>query len=853
MPYTLNGIGTHYYGSRDVTQREGVCQTCGHAGQLLSYDTRLWFVILFIPVIPLKRLRIIDMCPSCHHHYAVNPEEWESNRQLQVSEGLTKYRTAPTVDGALDTHARMLAFHMEKEADAFRAAALVAHPNEPELLRGLASQLQQFSRYETAQGLFDQAFEIDPENPYGRTQRAMHLLNEPGKLDEVWNLVEFLRQPGAGQIYDLTILDLLAQKYQAEGNHERALELLQHLLTEFPSAAEQHEVRKMVAVSEKALGRSTSILPQRQFSLKAVLDSKSGKYPPWIRRTVYAAIATSLLLLGLTGLNEYYRRNRTLHVVSAFAQPVQVSIDDAPPQEVFQRRAFPLPEGRHRIRVTGPVDEQAEIVMTTPFFERWTHDPVWTYNVAGAAFVIRGDLEYASVPRPARSTPLEGQFQFVPHVDYPFVTPPRTLRIDNRNSVVKKVSVELESVPAAVYLPMLARQAPPEVALTYAEGHLLRTPNYQDLLDIYFAVCSGEHDQRAESFLRAGLWTNPLSIEWHRTYQRLSQVQTNPQPLIGEYERRLRDNPRDARILYLLARLTPPPDDVRLLREAHEIDPALGWPSLGLGFHEISNAHWDEAGRWLTLAGDRLLDNTLVLMGQHWLALATGDFAREEQVLRSMMTHSQRRQGYLAAIWLAESLAKRGEYDEATRAFHQFEGQFRSPGDPVQSRSEASLLIDYFCRRFPAAPPAEAEFKAIDYHFRLAQGDLSRLPNPPDILELGDSWILPGSIALACHLAGQDEAWKLWLATTLAAMHLEAPLDNKTAMQCLERDRPPTEAELHQVNGLTPREKALWCLLLSRRFPSERERLVSLARKLHVERFPPALLLDRVLAAPSTP
>ncbi|MFN7806057.1 MAG: tetratricopeptide repeat protein, partial [Planctomycetaceae bacterium] len=274
MPYSINGIGTHYYGHRNPTVRQSVCGACHALGQLESYETRLWFVIVFIPVIPLKRLRIIDQCPHCRRHYAANPDEWESARQLGVSDSLSRYRKSPTVEGALEVHAAMLSFQMDSEAQAFREAALQTHPNNPELLRGLGSHLQQFSQFQTAQRLFDQAFELDPESPFGRTQRALHLIQDPDKLDEVWDLVGFLRQPGAGQMYDLTVLDLLAQQYQRVGNHERALEILQHLLTEFPSAGEQYAVRKMVAESEKALGCTTSLLPPRRFSLRAVFDSR---------------------------------------------------------------------------------------------------------------------------------------------------------------------------------------------------------------------------------------------------------------------------------------------------------------------------------------------------------------------------------------------------------------------------------------------------------------------------------------------------------------------------------------------------------------------------------------------------
>jgi len=100
MPVTYNGIGTHYYGQRNIETRPGVCRQCGRGGNLSSYDTRLWFVIVFIPVIPLGRKRIVDYCPACRRHFAVDLQKWEMAKQLEISGALEKFRSNPTADSA---------------------------------------------------------------------------------------------------------------------------------------------------------------------------------------------------------------------------------------------------------------------------------------------------------------------------------------------------------------------------------------------------------------------------------------------------------------------------------------------------------------------------------------------------------------------------------------------------------------------------------------------------------------------------------------------------------------------------------------------------------------------------------
>jgi hypothetical protein len=162
------------------------------------------------------------------------------------------------------------------------------------------------------------------------------------------------------------------------------------------------------------------------------------------------------------------------------------------------------------------------------------------------------------------------------------------------------------------------------------------------------------------------------------------------------------------------------------------------------------------------------------------------------------------------------------------------------------------LLLDYLCEQSPSPIPAakEAPFSAMDLHFRLAKGELSNLPTPEEIRQLGDSWTLPASIALACRLAGQEEAWQVWLTATVETMRQSAARDTGPFLEWIEREQPPQPEELQWLTRMDPGEKSLCCLLLSSVFPTERERLVALARSLHVGRMPPARLLDRALAAP---
>ena len=210
MPATINGIGTHYYGKRDAASRAGVCPHCGADSKLESYTTRLWFVIFFIPIIPLKRVRLLDYCSRCSRHWAVNPDQYEKTRQETITTLLKSYSDQPTIESAFEVHAQMLMFHMNSEANTFREAALATFADNTDLRLGFASHLEQFGQTNDATPLYEQAFELDSSLPAARMALAARRIDQR-ELDSAYQLLDFLLKPGSSQKYNLNLLEVLAR------------------------------------------------------------------------------------------------------------------------------------------------------------------------------------------------------------------------------------------------------------------------------------------------------------------------------------------------------------------------------------------------------------------------------------------------------------------------------------------------------------------------------------------------------------------------------------------------------------------------------------------------------------------
>ena len=162
MPGTYNGIGTHYYGKGNRSTRTAPCRSCNRVGGLESYDTRLWFVIAFIPIIPLGRKRIIDSCPSCRRHMAADAAKYEQARQLQVSGSLEQYRREVSPETALAAHAQLLAFHEYEQATELRGQALDRFPHDARIRAALADHLRQVSSFDEMARLNEEALALEP-------------------------------------------------------------------------------------------------------------------------------------------------------------------------------------------------------------------------------------------------------------------------------------------------------------------------------------------------------------------------------------------------------------------------------------------------------------------------------------------------------------------------------------------------------------------------------------------------------------------------------------------------------------------------------------------------------------------
>src|SRR5690348_7010045 len=91
MPTRVNGIGTSYIGASNRQTFDGACEHCHRQAKLQNYETRLWFTVFFVPVIPLGRRQILSYCPCCTWHRALPLAQWQKITQEAIGESAAKW------------------------------------------------------------------------------------------------------------------------------------------------------------------------------------------------------------------------------------------------------------------------------------------------------------------------------------------------------------------------------------------------------------------------------------------------------------------------------------------------------------------------------------------------------------------------------------------------------------------------------------------------------------------------------------------------------------------------------------------------------------------------------------------
>ncbi len=805
---------------------------------------------MFIPVIPLKRKRVIDDCSLCRMHFAVDHAKYERSRQQAISDALARFRDAPSPESGLAAHATILAFHDPERAAGLRQEAIAKFPNDLKLLRGLASHLEEVSATDEAVPLHEACLRLQPDSPSARVGVAAKRMAE-GRIEDARSLLAFLEAPGAGRKYSLEPLRMIAGYYQKDGRHPEALRISSTLLRENPALGQDRSFRIFVRKSETAQGSLESILPPQKRSLLGLFGiGNSEGYARWQTRAAWGFTVLLLAAAGLALSNEYFRRNRTIFVVNACGKPVEVQVDDSPPQSFERLGRLSVSEGRHRLKVTGAVQENHDVVLQASYWDRWLKKPVWVLNPGSEAVIRESTMYYAVNPRPPDQRPVTFEpFSFHRHVDFAFEPPPDTLKLETKSSEAARVSLQWEhAADADLFGEIVASDR--RAAFAFAERRLRRAPEQDKLLEAYVRAATSADLPQIQAFMKTGLDRRPVVVPWHRAYQSLCEYLGQDADLVALYDRFVKTEPASAQLLYLKGRIELDWDKQdTIYKRAIQLDPRLPWPWMAFGARAEAGAHWDEALRCLTKAHELAIDPELIRSSLQTARLGSGGAQALEPELRQRIAAQP--SDVVSVVSLAEALAASGQTDKIDGELNAWQNR-ALPASSGEVIATVRALGLYFagklnecadrCRSVPSLKSGTLHAQSL----LALQKSKDVIANASFSNALADPR-LALAVSLALALENQPEEAARWRDQAIANLE-NAPRGVHRAARILAAEGPSPASEFDHLY-MDADLKAVMLALMAQRHSARRSEYLASAARFNVRRRPPYHLVRQAIDA----
>jgi tetratricopeptide (TPR) repeat protein len=847
MPYVMNGCGTWYYGKKNLETYEGRCRACGKDGNLRSYDTTLYFVLLFIPVFPLKKRHIIDECPQCKRHFALAPTEWQRIRDEEISKAFQEFRANPkTEELAKNALTRCVAYR-ERE----RFAELVVEvkkifPRSTDLLISIGQMQIFLGLLDDAEKTFSNILQLDPINEVaseGLAETYIRML-KPEKAEPLLSHIIDIGIPDKAFYFNW-----LAGSYQAVGKHSEALESLKCTSELVPQIEGDNSYKKMRRISEKHLATGKSIKPDWLRTYGKIISSQSRDVSGRIARTVPYVIFSALLITYLISAC-WIGQHRQVYLVNGLKKAYSVRVNSKE-LKLVPLRPMPLQiqEGLLRIEPVKPDDtlSPVSVNVTTNFFTRPFVTRTFVLNPDKTAIIVRQTMHYIPKNEEAASTPenkyechANKQCHIFGSVNYLFEPYPDTIKMQSSSSVAKTRLYILGQDGDISYEERIAayvQNVEKEQAIGYLEGLLKYDP--QSVMLIYKLA----EMAAPETFLTIAkpyLAQRPVCIHWHRAYQDMVEKTDPDENLESKYNSLLRAEPNNKPLQYLAGRVSRDTNEsFRLMSSAASLPNPVPQAWGALCYAYMSNGEFKNALEAIRKAHE----------------LDPNDESFRNQLLRSLvackvwnealkLVKKERPSGSSdVSDILAEAtvLSQAGRLDEAQKLISsQFERLYGSADIPALKKHKAA--IDNWVLYVSGAYE-----QAVRSH-----------------IQLGEKWwemvqsIQDGNMPQAERISQEGNFVKLqdhtllYIGETLAGRKSEASGHLDALVSCLEKDswehrrfakalKTGVETDPKTVLSLPMQveEKRVILLAMAFRYPNYRKQYLDMALRLWYDGTPP--------------
>jgi tetratricopeptide (TPR) repeat protein len=835
MPHTINGIGTWYYGKRDIHRIKSTCEQCDKLGELASYDTTLYFVVFFVPVIPLQNYRVIEDCPHCQRHRVLKSKEWNRLKEEGRAECLAALEANPR-----DREKMKAAIgHAHSFQDAAFLDQLKPHAErfqeDAEVQAQLGGAMSYFSRRQEATEAYKLSL-LAEDKPEVRRLLAINLLRQ-GDPDQAEPLARHVMEEKLAEHMYLPIL--LVETYQTQGKHQQALDVLQEIEEAFPEVLKDKYFKKLRADSTRYLDSGKALRRATLVDGSNSGTSQGSNASRWI--PIILGIA---LLTGYLGRTIWLGMNSPIYLVNGGSRPYQVTI---------QGTTYTLAPGRPSLAHVTEGDVTVEIVdaslgipavpvkVETPFFTRAFSRPLVVVNPDETAMLSQETCLYAQHPPPSppgTTLPFKAVHQMT-EPDYVFEEFPPQISVKG-NKTITKTRVGIERPTSTTnHLRELEFEVPDQAQLVARIKRLAQIdPNDNQYIHWLSSRLAPE---AMIAFTKPRLnqpETQTVLVEWHRSYQEACARMKPPVDVTAEYRERLAKSNDQCRRQhqYLLGRITNDPEGFELIRQAAQGERPCFQAVNTVGQRAMQTGEFEEAARWAEKLRELDPANPVTKLLMTEQLTARRKYKELADHLDSM-SYPDPFEKMMATFKIYQVALLRNDADRAARVKAEVTATLRRAVPDELKMIETLLAATEAVTQGDTARFLEiqsAEHARPHIAVPLLRKDLPAAINMVEKTENTDRLFLSQCLVylLARQLKNEEVATQYWN-KILEKQRLNSRT-NKAFLSSLEGKTPFTMALVNGAYTSTDEKRAL-LLVLADRFPAEATPLRQLADKLNFQ------------------
>ena len=618
MPATVNGIGTSHFLKRNLETRQGICTQCGTHTELKSYDTFHVACLVFIPIIPLGKHRIMSHCKSCDRFLQMPWKDWDKGMEILdalLTEGLNG--PSPDREKVLEALAIIYQLQAMDVLDNYLERIYELFYNDEEVVRSMAAVMLMLFDFERAHTYSVRAFELDPSDN-NRELVGLVALNT-NKLDEARAALQFIINQQIDDKYEL--LHALVEAYQTQGLHEQALAFLDVMAEAFPHRINDKETRRLEKLSNKHSGTNNPLPPK----------GAPASMKPFQK---VLAIAIVLIVAGVfCTLSFLEGTNRDIYFINGLPTEYSITIDgDAYTLAPAELTPLPLGDGTFTVHLENDALglDDFPVSVNTNFFTRLFSNYITVVNPDTCALILWENIPYAEEITEEVNASAEEKVHFGSNqyhfsdIDYPFEELPDEISTDASGIVMKEVLTNYTTPIYSEVLGGVLELFGEEAVFNYLQLCFRANPMDEEIH--YYAV-QFLSPQLAVNLLEPQLEKRLDNVNYHRYYQGVAESVYTPAELLERYEGYQSQYPDNSDLLYLVGRITPDLEKANALyRHAFESPEPSAWAVWAYTYNMLNNAQFEEALQFSLPWVSKFPDNPLIAGVESRVAMATKQY-----------------------------------------------------------------------------------------------------------------------------------------------------------------------------------------------------------------------------------